>query len=331
MKEIFGREGDDSPASPRSPGQGLRSLLNGHSVAGQVWVLQLALAVLLVVAAVLALVFQAQDASTRETRQLSVVGAESFAHAPGIRAAMRSAAPGTLLRPQAEVARKASGVDHIVAFRPDGIRWTHPDPRLIGKPVVGGSYQRALQGEPSTSTSTFTSALGPAVNTTVPVLEGSDRLVGPVSVGIRVQRANAQVVDQLPLLLGSAAGALLLVTGGATLVSRRLRRQTRGLHPAEMRRRYDHHDAVLHAVREGVLILSSDGRLLLANDEARRLLELPADAERRPVTDLGLEPQLSALLSSGREATDEVLLAGDRLLAVNVPPTAPTAGPPGPW
>ncbi|MYT14494.1 SpoIIE family protein phosphatase [Streptomyces sp. SID4951] len=234
--------------------------------------LQLALAVLLVVAAVLALVFQAQDANTREARQLSVVGAESFAHAPGTRTAMRSADPGALPQPRADAARN------------------------------------------------------PAANTTAPVLERSRELVGPVSAGIRVQRANAQVVDQLPLLLGSAAGALLLVTGGAALVSRRLRRQTRGLHPAEMRRRYDHHDAVLHAVREGVLILSSDGRLLLANDEARRLLELPADAERRPVTDLGLEPQLSALLSSGREATDEVLLAGDRLLAVNVRPTGPHGG-----
>lgn len=37
---------------------------------------------------------------------------------------------------------------------------------------------------------------------------------------------------------------------------------------------YEHHDAVLHAVREGVLIVDGDGRLLLANDEARRLLGL---------------------------------------------------------
>ena len=57
-----------------------------------------------------------------------------------------------------------------------------------------------------------------------------------------------------------------------------------------MTRMYEHHDAVLHAVREGVLIVGGDGRLLLANDEARRLLDLPADAEGRPVTDLGLDP-----------------------------------------
>ena len=88
---------------------------------------------------------------------------------------------------------------------------------------------------------------------------------------------------QLPLLFGAAAGALALAAGGTALVSRRLRRQTHGLGPAEMTRMYEHHDAVLHAVREGVLIVGGDGRLLLANDEARRLLDLPPDAEGRRV------------------------------------------------
>ncbi|GAA0921744.1 hypothetical protein GCM10009549_41040 [Streptomyces thermoalcalitolerans] len=44
---------------------------------------------------------------------------------------------------------------------------------------------------------------------------------------------------------------------------------------------YDHHDAILHAVREGVLIVGEDGRLLPANSEARRLPDLPPDAEGR--------------------------------------------------
>ena len=91
---------------------------------------------------------------------------------------------------------------------------------------------------------------------------------------------------------------------------------------------YEHHDAVLHAVREGVLIVGGDGRLLLANDEARRLLDLPPDAEGRHVSELpGLDRRTAELLASGRVATDEVHLAGDRLLAVNQRPTDRTAAP----
>jgi serine phosphatase RsbU (regulator of sigma subunit)/anti-sigma regulatory factor (Ser/Thr protein kinase) len=87
---------------------------------------------------------------------------------------------------------------------------------------------------------------------------------------------------------------------------------------------------VLHSVREGVLIVSDDGRLLLANDEARRLLELSPDVEGRQVSELSsLDPETVALLASGREATDEVHFAGERLLAVNQRPMERDGGPRG--
>jgi sensor histidine kinase regulating citrate/malate metabolism len=76
-----------------------RSLLSAHTVAGQVFVLQLALVVLLVLVAVVALVLQAQGASMREARESSLVGAETFAHAPGTLSAMKSANPSALLQP----------------------------------------------------------------------------------------------------------------------------------------------------------------------------------------------------------------------------------------
>lgn len=86
---------------------------------------------------------------------------------------------------------------------------------------------------------------------------------------------------------------------------------------------------MLHAVHEGVLITDGDGRLALANDEARRLLGLSPDAEGLLVRVLGLAPDMARLLASGRSATDEVRLAGDRLLAVNQRPTDPGGGPSG--
>jgi serine phosphatase RsbU (regulator of sigma subunit)/PAS domain-containing protein/anti-sigma regulatory factor (Ser/Thr protein kinase) len=298
-----------------------------RSVAGQVFLLQLVIMVLFAAAAGGALVVQARESSTQEARQLSKGVAQSFARAPGTLDAMKSGRPTALLQPRAEDTRKNTGVDYVVAFDPQGFRWTHPDPRLIGEHIYA-KREGAAADRPFTKT--FEGSLGLAVDTTVPVYDTNGiSIVGFVSVGVTVASVDDVVQDQLPQLLGFAGGALAVAAGGTALVSWRLRRQTRGLDPSEMTRMYEHHDAVLHAVREGVLIIGGDGRLLLANDEARRLLDLPVDAEERRVGDLGLEAGTAALLGSGRPVTDVVHLAGDRLLAVNVRPVDPDDRPAG--
>ncbi|MFJ7296090.1 SpoIIE family protein phosphatase [Streptomyces collinus] len=322
-----GQQDARQESDARSPGARWRALPRARSVAGQVFLLQSVIMVLFAAAAGGALVVQARESSTQEARQLSKGVAQSFARAPGTLDAMKSGDPTELLQPRAEDARKNTGVDYVVTFDPQGFRWTHPDPKLIGKHIYavreGGAADRPF-------TKTFEGSLGLAVDTTVPVYDTNGiTIVGFVSVGVTVASVDDVVQDQLPQLLGFAGGALAVAAGGTALVSWRLRRQTRGLDPSEMTRMYEHHDAVLHAVREGVLIVGSDGRLLLANDEARRLLDLPADAEERRFTDLGLEAGTAELLGSGRPATDVVHLAGDRLLAVSVRPVDPddrTAG-----
>ncbi|MFB7709270.1 SpoIIE family protein phosphatase [Streptomyces sp. NPDC056105] len=325
-RPVARQEGAVSGEPRPSWGQSLRSLVSVHSVAGQVFLLQLTLTVLLVVAAGTALVLQARDSAMKEASHRSVATAEAFAHSPGTLAAMKSADPGAVLQPAAEATRKATGVDYVVTFSPKGIRWSHPDPHLIGKHVIG-SFAPALAGR--TVTSTFKTSVGPAVNTTVPVMDTDGSVVGMVGVGITVENVNAGVSDRMPLLVGSAVGALLVVTAGSVLVSKRVRRQTHGLDPAQLSRMYEHHDAVLHAVKEGVLITSGDGHLLLANDEAKRLLGLPPGAEGRAVAELGLPPHMAELLVTERVVTDEVHRAGDRLLAVNVRSTALFGGPAG--
>ncbi|WP_206309382.1 SpoIIE family protein phosphatase/ATP-binding protein [Streptomyces sp. A0642] len=286
----------------------------------------LGITALLVVTAVVALVVQGRHDSMNvaEARSLSV--AETFAHAPGVAAALDSKDPTTVLQPRAEDVRRSTGVEYVVVAGANGIRYTHPDIALIGERVPG-PYKEALEGEPFTRT--VKASRGLVVNGVAPVQRPDGTAAGLVAVGIRVETVNRLAYPSIPLALGAAVAALALTAGGAALVSRRLGRQTRGLGPAEMTRMYEHHDAVLHAVREGVLIIGADGRLVLANDEARRLLELPADAEGRAVTALGLHPRTAELLASGRVATDEVRPAGNRLLAVNLRPTGERGGPPG--
>ncbi|WP_326696159.1 SpoIIE family protein phosphatase [Streptomyces sp. NBC_01754] len=303
-----------------------RAFLRMRTLAGQVFLLQVAIVALLVTAAVAALVLQSRADSEREARNRSVAVAETFAHAPGMEAALESPDPAAVLQPKAEAARKGSGVDFVVVLGRDGVRFTHPLPERIGKKFVG-EVDRALKGE--TVTERIHGTIGPLVQSVVPVFGADGKVVGLVSAGITIDRISGVVEEQYVILFGSAAGILLLTTAGTALVSRRLRRQTHGLGPAEMTRMYEHHDAVLHAVREGVVIVGGDGRLLLANDEARRLLGLPADVEGRAVTDLGLDPATTRLLSSGRVATDELHSVGDQLLAVSQRATDRDGGPPG--
>ncbi|MCE4947714.1 SpoIIE family protein phosphatase [Streptomyces noursei] len=303
-----------------------RSVLRMRTLAGQVFLLQVAIVVLLVAAAIAALVLQSRTDSEREARHRSVAVAQAFANAPGTAAALTGPDPSAVLQPRAEAARKGSQVDFLVVMNTQGIRYTHPLPDRIGKKFVG-DIGPALAGR--VTTEKVNGTIGPLVQAVVPVVGHDSKVVGLVSAGITITKVSGVVNDQFPLLFGSAAGVLLLTTGGTALVSRRLRRQTHGLGPEEMTRMYEHHDAVLHAVREGVVIVRGDGRLVLANDEARRLLDLPPDVEGRQVAAIGLDPATAVLLESGRVVTDEVHPVGERLLAVNQRSTERAGGPPG--
>lgn len=283
--------------------------------------------VLLVVAAVAAVVLQTARDAVQRGRRESVVAAQSFASAPGTAEALRSRDPTAVLQPRAEEVRKRTDVDFVVAMNTQGIRYTYPYPREIGKKFVG-TIAPALKGRTVVEQAggpPLPAGKGTAVQAVVPVTDSRGKVVGLVSAGITVKDVAALWLPQLPIILGSGAAALALSMTGTTLVARRLRRQTHGLAPAELTQLYEHHDAVLHAVREGVLITGTDGRLLLANDEARRLLDLPADVQGRPVRELGLPEPITRLVSSPEAVTDEVHRAGDRLLAVNKRPTYPQA------
>ncbi|MGI5348290.1 SpoIIE family protein phosphatase [Streptomyces sp. CA-250714] len=282
------------------------------------------------IAVVVAFVLHARWESTRQARKEALAVATAFAQSPDVVKNLDVRDPTAKLQPRAEALRKRTDISYVVVWKPNGIRVTAPEPGLIGK-RVDGPYKEAVREarEGRSTTETLQAAPGLTVNSAVPVVRHDGTLAGLVSTGVTVSRVNEGVKKQLPVLLMSAAGALALASGSSALVSRRLRRQTHGLGPEEMTRMYEHHDAVLHAVREGVLILDDTGRLVLVNNEARRLLELPEDAEGRYVDQVGLGVGMAGLLASGRTATDEVHLAKGRLLAVNVRTTRGEEGAPG--
>ncbi|MBB5121770.1 SpoIIE family protein phosphatase [Streptomyces eurocidicus] len=289
------------------------------------FLLQVLIIVLLVAAVVTTLVFESRGERFQAARARSLAAAEGFAHGVGLPQALRGPDPSSTLQPLAEAARKAADVDFVIVMNRDGIRYTGPQADWIGGKFVG-TLAPSLAGR--VTVETVHGPDGERVQAVVPVRDG-DKVVGMVSAGLGVDEVSSDTDRELPFVAGVGVGGLALATVGTGLVSRRLRRQTHGLGPAEMTRMYEHHDAVLHAVREGVVIVDDEGNVVLANDEARRLLGLSPDVEGRPVSGLALDARMTDVLLSRRVVTDEVLPVGDRLLAVNNRPTESHGRPAG--
>ncbi|MDX6432896.1 MAG: two-component system, CitB family, sensor kinase [Streptosporangiaceae bacterium] len=290
----------------------------GLSLATQLFLLQVSVvALVLISGGVLTFLHTRGDNEVSAQRRVLDV-AQTLARSPDLDGALRERDPARRLQPLAESVRHATGVDFVVIMNRDGVRYSHPDPGRIGGLFLG-HVEPALRGRPFTET--YTGTLGPSVRAVVPVFGSNSRVDGLVAVGITRAKISEQILHRIPSLAGVIALGFGLAALGALLVSRRLRRQTLGLGPAEITRMYEHHDAVLHAVREGLLVFGRDRRLLLANDEAIRLLGLhPDDDEGRPATDLPLPASLRELVVSGRNAVDEIHLTDDRTIVINQAP-----------
>jgi two-component system, CitB family, sensor kinase len=128
--------------------------------------------------------------------------------------------------------------------------------------------------------------------------------------------ANADSLEQRQILglVTLTEVALLVGIAGSLFVADRVRRQTFDMEPAEIAKRYQHHDAMLHAVREGLIITDVHGRVVLANDEARRLLGLPADCEGAALHDQIADAGWAA---AETPVTDQRQYAAGRVLMVS--------------
>jgi sensor histidine kinase regulating citrate/malate metabolism len=275
-------------------------------LAGQTFVLQLVvIAVMVAAGSALAIVDARRDGDA--AARLQVIGiASTLAESPSTAAAIESGTAPAVLQPVTQRVRADTQIAFITIMAPDRTRFTHTNPDLIGQPYLG-TIEPALQG--TIFTEVYTGTLGPSIRAVAPVRSSSGAIIGLVSAGITQQTLFQRWQDQWPQILLIAVGALLVSLIGIWAIRRRLLRQTHGLAPTELQVMYEHHDAILHSVSEGLIVLDPDG-VALANDEARRLLSLPAgDIDKRTL------PTFLRSYSPG--ARDEVHVTGDRVLVVN--------------
>jgi len=267
----------------------------------------------LLVGAVGSIVVERQRLDQRyEQQALSV--AQSVASLPSVRDGLRDSDPSRTLQPLAQGLRKASGASFIVIAGPDGIRYSHPNPAMIGK-RIDEDPSSILAGH--TFVGIQRGTLGVSARGKAPIFDGTGRVIGIVSVGFLEQQVSAQLAADLPQLSLYVLAAVGLGVIGSLLLARHLKRQTFGLEPPEIATLLEQREASLHGIREGTIATDNNGRITLINDEARRLLRLSSDSLGRPLTEVLPSGRVRDLLIGEVTGADEVVLAADRVLVVS--------------
>jgi sensor histidine kinase regulating citrate/malate metabolism len=286
------------------------------SLARQLLLVQVAGFAALVIAGTGLAWLDASNAADDRAREEVIAVSRTIADTPTVAAALSTPDPSPQLRPCADQVLANTGVDFVTIMSPDGIRFTHPNPALIGQRFLG-NIDQARAGD--VFTETYTGTLGPSMRAVVPVFTGT-RVVGLVAVGIKVDAIAAELTQRIVRLVGVAAAVLVIGLAGSVVVSARLKRQTRGLAPAELSSVFAYYEATLRAVREGLVLLDADRRVVLCNDGACELLGLDADPAGTPVAELNLPPALAATFEAAEPRTDEIHVTDDRVLVVSTAP-----------
>ncbi|GAB2714819.1 sensor histidine kinase [Kitasatospora kifunensis] len=223
----------------------------------------------------------------------------------------------------AEAVLRRTGMLFVVVTDSRGIRYSHPDPALLGKEV--STAPTALDGRESVAIQRGT--LGDSARAKVPLRTADGRVIGEVSTGVRLSTALGAAAPLIREEGAFAGGALLVGAGAAALLTRRLKRQTLGLEPVDLADLLREQQAVLHGVGDGVLAVDQGGRVTVCNAEAARLLD--HDSPSGPGTPLppgtaiaeaGLPPALARILTERQELWQSVLVVGERVLVVTAQP-----------
>ena len=260
-----------------------------------------------------AAVWEASDALDRQSEQRSLAIAQSVAANVAIQDALLKGDPGGTIQQAAENIRRSTGASYVVVTDSHGIRFSHTNPALIGKPVdenpgpvlAGNTWVGVERG-----------TLGVSARGKAPIFHDGG-VIGMVSVGFLEPPLTERLLGQLPSFAAALVPSLAIGVIASWLLAARLKRQTFGLEPYEIAGLLEEREASLQGIHEGAIATDRDGRITLANEQARLLLGLPSDSIGRKVSQVVSPGRLLSFLAGKLKDQDEVLLAGDRVLVAS--------------
>ncbi|RHW36741.1 sensor histidine kinase [Lysinibacillus yapensis] len=238
---------------------------------------------------------------------------------PTIIEAFETDNPSGTIQPVVEQIRQKTGAEFIVVGNKDGIRYSHPNETEIGKKMMGGDSQRALEkGEYYVSQAR--GSLGLSMRGKSPIFNEDGDIIGVVSVGFLVEDIENQVAKVLSKEVVISLLVLIASIVGSNLLSKSIRKDTLGLEPYEIANLYKEKNAVLHSVQEGILSVDQQGMITSMNQRAKSLLGIRGAVRHSKVDDLFPSHHLYEVLKTGEPKFDKEITWKEKTIIVSYTP-----------
>ncbi|WP_257351134.1 DcuS/MalK family sensor histidine kinase [Pseudalkalibacillus decolorationis] len=258
------------------------------------------------------------DQTRKELEQKTMNVARMVGHSPIVIEGLEQKRDQDDIRIFAKKLRELTDVRFVVVMDMKGIRKSHPDEWKIGKHFVGGDEIRALNGEEYTSIAEGT--LGSSLRAFEPIYNSEGKQVGAVSVGLLLDRVQMAVAKSKQIIYVGVGLGIVVGIIGALFLAGRVKKILFGLEPSEIANLWQERDAMLESVREGIIAVDKESKIVIANAEAIRMFEkagIQGNPIGQKVEDYMPVSHLTSVLENGKEEHDQERDMGGMTFVVN--------------
>ncbi|HGU0770730.1 TPA: sensor histidine kinase [Raoultella ornithinolytica] len=273
-----------------------------------------------VIGSVLLLVYalwfiQISDTTRDGVKDTALAVARTFSDMPEVKQALTLPPQSGLIQPLALAITRRNDLLYAVVTDMHGVRYSHPNARLIGKQFIGEDIQLAFNGKENVAVNH--GVLAPALRVFTPVFNDQQQQIGVVVVGISLSKVDEQIAKgRWDVLLTVLFSALVCGIGTWSLV-RGLKRVLLGLEPQEISTQFQQRQAMLHSLKEGVVAVDVEGRVTLINPAASEIL---LSGPGKEIAHTPLLADLQEVLQTGEPIYDRELGCNGFLLISNTVP-----------
>ncbi|PEJ56753.1 histidine kinase [Bacillus sp. AFS002410] len=245
---------------------------------------------------------------------------QTVANMPEIREAFSNAKPSDSIQPIVEKIRKEVGAEFIVVGNKNEVRYSHPNPLLIGRKMVGGDNDKVFRGQEIVSESTGT--LGPSLRGKTPIFDDKGNVIGVVSVGYLIEDIDHEAKAFSKKLLKNSIVILILGIGAAFFISFNIKKSIFGLEPKEIGRMYKEKHAILESIHEGIIAIDEYGEITVVNENAHKVLSIPNNIKLRglKIEEVLHNSHLKKVVETGEPIYDLEFLINEKMVIINCIP-----------